>query len=155
MHVIGHQTVAHQADVKAFGLLGDQVQVNAAIEVFLENRFAVNAAVGEMVRDFRQHRPRHSGHATKTVAATLETSQETQKRVGRPQVFRRRASLPRCDSEATASDAGLIEKSDDQHLAYAAARGCVLYTFNVSDFYRLHTEWINARRENAGMILAP
>jgi len=49
----------------------------------------------------------------------------------------------------TASDAGLMTKSDDEHLAYATER------FNVSDFYRLHTEWINAGREHAGMILAP
>ena len=31
----------------------------------------------------------------------------------------------------------------------------ILYTFNVSDFYRLHEQWINAGREHAGMILAP
>ncbi len=55
----------------------------------------------------------------------------------------------------TASDAGLMKKSDDEHLAYATEHGAVLYTFNVSDFYRLHTEWINAGREHAGMILAP
>ena len=48
-----------------------------------------------------------------------------------------------------------MKKSDDKHLAYATERGCVLYTFNVSDFYRLHTEWIDAGREHAGMILAP
>jgi hypothetical protein len=40
-------------------------------------------------------------------------------------------------------------------LAYAEEHGCILYTFNASDFYRLHTEWINAGREHAGMILAP
>jgi Domain of unknown function (DUF5615) len=55
----------------------------------------------------------------------------------------------------TASDAGLMTKSDDEHLAYATEHGCVLYTFNVSDFYRLHAEWIDAGREHAGMILAP
>ena len=54
-----------------------------------------------------------------------------------------------------ASDAGLMKKADDEHLAYATERGSVLYTFNVSDFYRLHTEWINSGREHAGMILAP
>jgi hypothetical protein len=36
----------------------------------------------------------------------------------------------------------------------ASDRG-VLYTFNVSDFHRLHTQWIIAGREHAGMILAP
>ena len=55
----------------------------------------------------------------------------------------------------TAVDAGLTEKPDEGQLAFAAERGCVLYTFNVSDFYRLHTQWINAGREHAGMILAP
>jgi hypothetical protein len=38
-----------------------------------------------------------------------------------------------------ALDAGLIEKSDDEQLAFAAEHAFVLYTFNVSDFYRLHT----------------
>ena len=55
----------------------------------------------------------------------------------------------------TASDAGLMKKPDHEHLAYATERGAVLYTFNVSDFYRLHTEWTNSGREHAGMILAP
>lgn len=55
----------------------------------------------------------------------------------------------------TALDAGLIGAPDEEQLAFAAERGCVLYTFNVSDFYRLHTQWLNAGREHAGMILAP
>jgi uncharacterized membrane protein YidH (DUF202 family) len=54
----------------------------------------------------------------------------------------------------TAWDAGLAEKPDEEQLAFATARECVLYTFNVSDFYRLHTQWIGAGREHAGMILA-
>lgn len=55
----------------------------------------------------------------------------------------------------TAMDAGLVEKSDDEQLAFATERRCVLYTFNVSDFYRLHAQWVCAGREHAGMILAP
>ena len=39
----------------------------------------------------------------------------------------------------TALDAGLTEKPDEEQLAFAAERGCVLYTSNVADFYRLHT----------------
>jgi predicted nuclease of predicted toxin-antitoxin system len=39
----------------------------------------------------------------------------------------------------TAIDAGLVEKPDEEQLAFAAANEYVLYTFNVSDFYRLHT----------------
>ena len=52
-------------------------------------------------------------------------------------------------------DAGLTEKSGDEQLAFATERECVLYTFNVSDFYRLRTQWAGAGREHAGMILAP
>src|ERR1035438_10377749 len=55
----------------------------------------------------------------------------------------------------TALDAGLTEKPEDEQLAFAAEHGCVLYTFNVSDFYRLHTQWVSAGREHAGIILAP
>src|SRR3989442_14029299 len=55
----------------------------------------------------------------------------------------------------TALDAGLTEKTDEEQLAFATERGCVLYTFNVSDFYRLHTQWVSAGQEHAGMILAP
>ncbi len=54
----------------------------------------------------------------------------------------------------TVLDAGLVEKPDEEQLAFATDRGCVLYTFNVSDFYRLHTQWLAAGREHAGMILA-
>jgi hypothetical protein len=55
----------------------------------------------------------------------------------------------------TAVDAGLVEMADEQQLAFATEHGCVLYTFNVSDFYRLHTQWVSAGREHGGIILAP
>jgi len=55
----------------------------------------------------------------------------------------------------TAFDAGLTEKPDEEQLAFPTAHECVLYTFNVSDFHRLRTQWISAGREHAGMILAP
>ena len=55
----------------------------------------------------------------------------------------------------TVMDACLTGKTDEEQLAFATERECVLYTFNVSDFYRLHTQWIGAGREHAGMILAP
>ena len=56
---------------------------------------------------------------------------------------------------STALDAGLIGSPDEEQLAFAAAHRCVLYTFNIGDFYRLHTQWVAAGREHAGMILAP
>jgi hypothetical protein len=54
----------------------------------------------------------------------------------------------------TALDAGLTGKPDAEQLAFATQRGCVLYAFNVSDFYRLHKQWLSSGREHAGMILA-
>jgi hypothetical protein len=55
----------------------------------------------------------------------------------------------------TALEAGLGGALDEQQLTYATERECVLYSHNASDFFRLHTEWISAGREHAGMILAP
>jgi predicted nuclease of predicted toxin-antitoxin system len=40
----------------------------------------------------------------------------------------------------TVVDEGLTGKTDEEQLAFATERDCVLYRFNVSDFYRLHTQ---------------
>jgi hypothetical protein len=41
-------------------------------------------------------------------------------------------------------------------LAFATDRGCTLYIFNVSDFYRLLAQWMSSGREqHSGMILVP
>jgi hypothetical protein len=40
-------------------------------------------------------------------------------------------------------------------LAFATERGCVLDTFNVSDFYRLHAQWMTCGRGHGGMVLVP
>jgi hypothetical protein len=55
----------------------------------------------------------------------------------------------------TSMDAGLTRRSDEEQLAYATVHECVLYMFNICDFRRIHTEWIVAGRDHAGMILAP
>ena len=55
----------------------------------------------------------------------------------------------------TVLEAGLVGKSDEEQLTFAAELGCVLYTFNVSDFYRLYAQWMSSGREHGGMILAP
>lgn len=54
----------------------------------------------------------------------------------------------------TASDARLIERFDEEQLAWAGAQGRALYSFNVGDFYRLHTLWLSQGRSHAGLILA-
>ena len=65
------------------------------------------------------------------------------------------AALPsRSVTAITALDAGLTGKPDEEQLSVATIHDCVLYSFNVSDFYRLHTQWTRAGREHAGMIPA-
>ena len=45
---------------------------------------------------------------------------------------------------ATPAEVGMIEQPDEAHLARAAAEGRVLYSFNIQDFYRLHTDYLSA-----------
>jgi len=53
----------------------------------------------------------------------------------------------------TAFEAGMIEKPDEDHLAYATAQGRVLCTFNIRDFFRLHAEYLQEERHHTGIIL--
>ena len=55
----------------------------------------------------------------------------------------------------TSLEAGMIERPDAEHLAYANAQRRVLYSSNVSDFYRLHTEYLSAGKSHYGIVLAP
>jgi hypothetical protein len=50
--------------------------------------------------------------------------------------------------------AGMRERKDDEHLLWAAAQKRSLYTFNVRDYYRLHTAFLDQGRSHAGIILA-
>ena len=52
----------------------------------------------------------------------------------------------------TALDAGMIEREDQEHLEYATEQGYVLCTFNVGDFYRLHSDYLVRGQHHAGMI---
>lgn len=54
----------------------------------------------------------------------------------------------------SALEAGMIERSDPLHLEYATAQGRVLYSFNVGDFLRLHTEYLTQGRTHAGIVLS-
>ncbi len=53
----------------------------------------------------------------------------------------------------TALDAGMIEREDAEHLDYATEQGHVLRSFNVRDFYRLHSDYVAQGRPHAGIIL--
>lgn len=54
----------------------------------------------------------------------------------------------------TALEAGMIEREDRDHLTFAADRGRVLFTFNVSDYYFLHSTFLKQGKAHAGLILA-
>jgi hypothetical protein len=53
----------------------------------------------------------------------------------------------------TALDAGMIEREDAEHLDYATGQGRVLCSFNVGDFYRLHSDYLAQSKPHAGIIL--
>jgi len=55
----------------------------------------------------------------------------------------------------TANEAGMRERDDADHLAYATGQGRVLYSFNTGDFNALHTAYIVEGKTHAGIILAP
>jgi len=55
----------------------------------------------------------------------------------------------------TTLDVGQTGKTDEEQLAFATVRDCVLYSFNISDFCRLRTQWLSGGRGHAGIILAP
>jgi hypothetical protein len=55
----------------------------------------------------------------------------------------------------TVIDAGLRGRDDKAQLEWAAANNRTLYTFNVSDFCKLHREYLDKGMEHAGIIVVP
>jgi hypothetical protein len=55
----------------------------------------------------------------------------------------------------TASDAGMINKWDEDHLRWAAREARVLYSFNIADYCSLHGQWLARGEPHSGIILAP
>jgi hypothetical protein len=54
----------------------------------------------------------------------------------------------------TASEAEMINRADDAHLAAAARLDRVLYTYNTADFSGLHQNWTATRQAHSGIIVA-
>ena len=54
---------------------------------------------------------------------------------------------------ATALEEGMIERDDEEHLEFAAKANRALYSFNVADFYYLHSTYLSEGKEHAGLIL--
>ena len=53
----------------------------------------------------------------------------------------------------TAVEASKLQTDDPSQLEFATQNGRVLYTYNVSDFYHLHTAWATQGKSHAGIIL--
>jgi hypothetical protein len=47
-----------------------------------------------------------------------------------------------------------VERTDEDHLAFPTAQGRVLSSFNVRDFYQLHTQHNAQHKAHAGIVLA-
>ena len=53
----------------------------------------------------------------------------------------------------TALEEGMSERDDEEHLEFAAKIGRALYSFNVADFYDLHSRFLSEGKDHAGVIL--
>ena len=53
----------------------------------------------------------------------------------------------------TAYEDGMVGRSDVDQLRWATVQQRVLYSFNVADFYRLHTLLLQRQEAHSGMIL--
>ena len=54
----------------------------------------------------------------------------------------------------TALEEGMIERDDIEHLEYASSQGRALYSYNIGDYYQLHTEFLAQGKDHAGIVLA-
>ena len=55
---------------------------------------------------------------------------------------------------STALEADLIARSDQDHLEFATSQSRALFTFNVSDYCSLHTQFLAESKSHAGIVLA-
>lgn len=55
----------------------------------------------------------------------------------------------------TADEASMRNQDDTDHLAYATTQNRVLYSFNISDYNRIHSDYLHENKNHAGIILAP
>jgi hypothetical protein len=55
----------------------------------------------------------------------------------------------------TALEAGGADWPDEEQLEFALSEGRALFSFNVSHFSRIHTDYFSRGKPHAGIILAP
>jgi len=54
----------------------------------------------------------------------------------------------------TALEANRITRSDEEQLDYATSENRVLCSFNVGDFFRIHTEYVKTGKAHAGIVVS-
>ena len=55
----------------------------------------------------------------------------------------------------SAQEAGMLDRDDEDHLAYATQNGMAVLTFNRNHFEQLARKWAASEREHAGIIISP
>jgi DNA-binding transcriptional MerR regulator len=55
----------------------------------------------------------------------------------------------------TILEAGKTSTTDEEQLEFATSQARSIYTLNVDDFCRLHSEFLSQGKEHAGIILIP
>lgn len=55
----------------------------------------------------------------------------------------------------TVADVGKLGDSDKEQLLWATEKGRAIYSFNIGDFCRLHSEFMAQQISHTGIILAP
>lgn len=53
-----------------------------------------------------------------------------------------------------ASDAGMVQRPDEEHLAYASSQGRALFSYNMRHYMAIHTKFLNQGKTHQGLILA-
>jgi hypothetical protein len=54
---------------------------------------------------------------------------------------------------SSSRESGLLRCSDEEQLAWASDQARVIYTYNASDFCKLHSEFLRQERHHAGIII--
>ncbi len=50
-------------------------------------------------------------------------------------------------------EAQMLSRSDEEQLKWALENQRVVYSFNIRDFYRIHTRWVKEKQDHFGIIL--
>jgi hypothetical protein len=53
----------------------------------------------------------------------------------------------------SAKETGMLGQPDEKQLEWALENQRVIYSFNVRDFYRIHSDWLTRGKSHSGIIL--